>query len=415
MGWNVPSITMSKFTLRNLKMSRIAIFTSTYPYGKGETFLADELTVLASQAEEILLIPLSIPKDGQPRPIPSNCTVLELPFQHYSRTALPFSTKWKLFKWWMAEARAKHLKWGDFKKDLSALFRTAFKGQLALSSSEITKDTICYTYWFDEWTLALTIGRVKTISRKFITRAHGFDLYEYRKELGVIPYRKRCLMELDQVYSVSHEGRDYLKQKYPTFESKFTTAHLGVDVQHVPFVPSTETPVRIVSCSRMVPLKRLHLIIEALKGTTKAIEWVHFGSGELEEQLKEQASTLPSNVTVRWKGHVSTREIIAYYQTTPIDWLINVSSTEGLPVSIMEAIACGIPVIATNVGGVKEIVTSVTGKLIDADVDVNFLTEQINEAKRETKSFQAKEIRTFYETYFRATKNFELFYASLNS
>ena len=44
---------------------------------------------------------------------------------------------------------------------------------------------------------------------------------------------------------------------------------------------------------------------------------------------------------------------------------INLSSSEGIPVSIMEAQSFGIPVIATNVGGSGEIVVSETGVLVD--------------------------------------------------
>ncbi|MBQ4033783.1 MAG: glycosyltransferase [Paludibacteraceae bacterium] len=52
---------------------------------------------------------------------------------------------------------------------------------------------------------------------------------------------------------------------------------------------------------------------------------------------------------------------------------MNVSSTEGVPVSIMEALAAGIPVIATNVGGTGEIVDSNVGELINVKTSADDL------------------------------------------
>ena len=46
-----------------------------------------------------------------------------------------------------------------------------------------------------------------------------------------------------------------------------------------------------------------------------------------------------------------------FYASAPIDCFIQLSSTEGLPVSIMEALSFGIPVIATDVGGVSELIS----------------------------------------------------------
>lgn len=56
---------------------------------------------------------------------------------------------------------------------------------------------------------------------------------------------------------------------------------------------------------------------------------------------------------------------------------INLSSSEGVPVSIMEAFSFGIPVIATDVGGTSEIVNNSVGSLVDADVDYKKIKNEI--------------------------------------
>ena len=53
-----------------------------------------------------------------------------------------------------------------------------------------------------------------------------------------------------------------------------------------------------------------------------------------------------------------------FYRNNPVDLFANVSESEGTPVSIMEAISCGMPVLATAVGGNPEIVSEQNGKLL---------------------------------------------------
>jgi glycosyltransferase involved in cell wall biosynthesis len=66
-----------------------------------------------------------------------------------------------------------------------------------------------------------------------------------------------------------------------------------------------------------------------------------------------------------------------FYQERPADVFINVSSTEGTPVAVMEAASCGIPVIATAVGGNTEIVSERNGTLLNPDPTPEEIAEAI--------------------------------------
>ena len=59
--------------------------------------------------------------------------------------------------------------------------------------------------------------------------------------------------------------------------------------------------------------------------------------------------------------------VLKWFEENPADVFVNVSSSEGLPVSIMEAFSYGIPAIATAVGGMPEIVTEDCGVLLKPD------------------------------------------------
>ncbi|MBQ4033784.1 MAG: glycosyltransferase, partial [Paludibacteraceae bacterium] len=112
----------------------------------------------------------------------------------------------------------------------------------------------------------------------------------------------------------------------------------------------------IVSCSNAIPLKRLDLIAEALQKADFPIQWTHIGSGPTLEKISAMVESMPKNVTVSLLGQKSNEFVRDLYTKKHFDVFLNVSTTEGVPVSIMEALAAGIPVIATNVGGTSEIV-----------------------------------------------------------
>ena len=76
-------------------------------------------------------------------------------------------------------------------------------------------------------------------------------------------------------------------------------------------------------------------------------------------------------------GVVPNNEISNIYKKYKPDFFINLSSTEGVPVSIMEAFF-GMPVIATNVGGTSEIINDSVGAIINSDIDFDVTINQID-------------------------------------
>ena len=102
-----------------------------------------------------------------------------------------------------------------------------------------------------------------------------------------------------------------------------------------------------------------------------------------------------------------------FYKNNKVDLFINVSSTEGLPVSIMEAISFGIPCLATDVGGTSEIIIDgITGKLIPKDFENSFLAQEIeniiNMDKDDYNNLR-KKTRNFWKENYQAKNNFKNF------
>ena len=87
---------------------------------------------------------------------------------------------------------------------------------------------------------------------------------------------------------------------------------------------------------------------------------------------------LGGNVTYVFKGNVDNAALLEDYITENYYLFVNVSSSEGIPVSIMEASSVGIPCLATDVGGTGEIISDgVNGLLLRADVSDRELADRI--------------------------------------
>ena len=232
-------------------------------------------------------------------------------------------------------------------------------------------DCLFYTYWFNEVPLGLGLARRIWPELRLVSRAHGYDLYEEVNRPPYWPCRESALNSVDAVFSVSLKGAEYLRQKYPGYESKIRTARLGLSSPRILAQSSSDHIYRIVSCSKLVPVKRVQLIMQgitaaAARRPSQEFEWCHLGVGPLRQELEAALSLMPVNVTACFAGYSGQADVFRYYRDHPVDVFINTSASEGTPVAIMEAISCGIPVIATAVGGNAEIVSEKNGHLLPA-------------------------------------------------
>jgi glycosyltransferase involved in cell wall biosynthesis len=169
----------------------------------------------------------------------------------------------------------------------------------------------------------------------------------------------------------------------------------------------------LVSCSTLKPVKRVHLIIEALARVESLdITWIHFGYGSLQTELEaliiEKLSS-KNNIHPRIHGAITNHDLFQFYSHNYVDLFINTSSSEGLPVSIMEAQSFGIPTVAMDVGGVSEIVGAETGVLLHPDDPPEQIAKAIRELlslPKEQKDRLRKNVMDQWETHYNAEKNY---------
>jgi glycosyltransferase involved in cell wall biosynthesis len=118
----------------------------------------------------------------------------------------------------------------------------------------------------------------------------------------------------------------------------------------------------ILSVARLVPLKNLQLLLEAVAIARRRVPDVHaviVGDGPEAASLKRHVATLDLGDAVTFVGGVPHGETPPYYRAAEVFALS--SSFDNSPNVILEAMACGLPVVTTDVGGVREFVADRVG------------------------------------------------------
>jgi glycosyltransferase involved in cell wall biosynthesis len=229
-------------------------------------------------------------------------------------------------------------------------------------------------------------------------RFHGIDIYEERHAASYIPFRKQQLQNIHLAAPVSIAGKNYLLSRYSDLDFQCDVFRLGC-VSAGRAVESSDGILRIASCSSIIPLKRLDLLVKALAMVSFPFHWLHIGDGPARPEIEALIKNLPANARVTLAGKVDPDQLLQYYAGKPVDIFVNVSETEGVPVSIMEAFSAGIPVLATNVGGTSEIVTDEVGKLLPADLTPEQLASELTAFNNMDKDAKAKLRDRCYQQY----------------
>ncbi|CAN7342923.1 glycosyltransferase [Knoellia sp. LjRoot47] len=239
---------------------------------------------------------------------------------------------------------------------------------------------VIYAYWFYLCArVAADLRARRGWQSPLVSRAHGYDVNVHASPVKYLPQRRALLEEVTSVHPVSDAATRYLTTTYPHAATKVSTRRLGTPPPNGA-VAGRQKPATIVTCSMIRPLKRLDLVGEAvqlLRDRGHDVRWTHVGSG-----ASGYASSLRSRYEnaehVSFLGYVPNRRIFKVYQELRPTAFVNMSTSEGVPVSVMEAMACGVPPIATDVGGTAELLgPDLTDWLLPADAGAAQLAERL--------------------------------------
>jgi N-acetyl-alpha-D-glucosaminyl L-malate synthase BshA len=119
----------------------------------------------------------------------------------------------------------------------------------------------------------------------------------------------------------------------------------------------SEEDILILFIGHLEAFKGIYELIDAfckVKGKINNLKLMIIGEGHEEQKVKEKVSELELDNFIIFTGKISPEVIQNFYQMADI--FVLPSYTEGLPLVVIEAMACGLPVIVSNVGGIPEIV-----------------------------------------------------------
>ena len=159
-------------------------------------------------------------------------------------------------------------------------------------------------------------------------------------------------------------------------KSKVNIIHMGVNIRlrYVRRKFKKTSFLRIVVPANMVPVKGHKYLIEALAQIVSQgeidFECVFFGKGPLANALRALTSEVGLDNKVIFAGQITNEELLNIYEKNKVDVVVLPSITtedgqhEGVPVSLIEAMAYGIPVVSTNSGSISELLDGGRGILI---------------------------------------------------
>jgi glycosyltransferase involved in cell wall biosynthesis len=276
--------------------------------------------------------------------------------------------------------------------------------------------------WFNSCALASGMFCRNKTNFKSYSFAHAFEVNpNVSKNLGAT-FEKYKIMWNEKIFFISKTIKELCLNYLSSLginisDGKVGIRYLGVSNQGQNPSSSDKDAFTILSCSNVTPLKRVKLIAESINKCTSNIKWFHIGDGpELEEVIRFSNLRDSQKTVFRFLGRLPNEKVFDFYRNVHIDLFINLSTSEGLPVSIMEAMSFGVPVLATDVGGTKEIVNSLNGFLIDLNSSPDYIASLIdsfaNQHKENIENYRRVAKET-WESNFNLISNSFGFYSKL--
>jgi len=398
---------------------KLILLSVSFPYGNTEQFLEIEIKYLAEKFDEVIIIP-AVAK-GQMRPVPDNIIIDNR-----------FAQNNTMFKTIMSALRTINIYHELIKEPkillsitkLQRLFSFMGRGNAEYNylKKYYTHEELYYSYWFNGSSYALYLLHMKE-GVKYTFRAHGSDLY-LDVNGGYLPFRKKVIKEAERVFCISEDGVNYMKKNYaselqtPIIVSRLGTYSLSPSFTRKELQPDNQ--LHLVSCAHLSRVKRVDILISALKLLGNAnplsqIFWTHIGAGDLFEDIQEMSHQLPKNIRVTFMGHMDNKNILEFYAKNNFELFINSSESEGIPVTFMEAMSFGIPVMAPAVGGITEIINDENGFLLPKEINSTILYKELQIVLKNKQFLRDKRIkaRVSWQEKYNAEKNYRDFSNSL--
>jgi colanic acid/amylovoran biosynthesis glycosyltransferase len=217
---------------------------------------------------------------------------------------------------------------------------------------------------------AMYLQEAGLLTGPIVTVFHGADMSEHAIVERWLPHYQRLFLMSPLLLPISNLWKDRLIQ-WGASESRTRVHHVGIDVQRITANQKNRTvhrPLKVLSVARFTEKKGLEYAIAAVRDCKHPVELNIIGFGPLESDLRRAASGSPNKIN--FLGKRSHDQVFDELNKADVFLLPSVVASngdmEGIPVSLMEAMASGAIVVATRHSGIPELVThGVTGFLVE--------------------------------------------------
>jgi len=242
------------------------------------------------------------------------------------------------------------------------------------------------------------------------------NIWDTAEKLNDLAIGKQVIKEADKIIAVSNATRNYVLSLGADPE-KTVVLHNGVDLNRFKPLLNVKGEMRkklgisedkyvVLTVRRLVYKNGVDTLLEsaeiAVKKNPKLV-FVVVGKGPDFDEVKERIAQLGMQRNFRLTGFVSDEDLPFYYNVANL-FVLPSKSGEGLPLVALEAMACGLPVVATDVGGTSEVLSEDYGKLVPPNSPVS-LAEVVLEFSRKDFATLKKKLRTMVEQKYSWERN----------
>ncbi|MDO8141761.1 MAG: glycosyltransferase family 4 protein [Candidatus Brocadiales bacterium] len=233
---------------------------------------------------------------------------------------------------------------------------------------------------------AVLLGMI--FSKPVIVTAHGSDIHSFPKHFFLKQLVIFTLKKATKVVAVSQSLKESISKMVGSQKELFVIRN-GVNYEI--FSPMDKTKTRemlnlpndikiILFIGSLLPIKGVDLLLHAFADINKRdhINLIIIGKGNSEQKLKDLTKELHIGTQVSFIGTRKHDEIPLWLNAC--DLLCFPSHNEGFPTVVVEAFACGCPVVATKVGGIPEAITNDTLGILVEPNNKEELTTALNKA-----------------------------------
>jgi colanic acid/amylovoran biosynthesis glycosyltransferase len=229
---------------------------------------------------------------------------------------------------------------------------------------------------------AALLREIGALRGRIVTAFHGEDITNYPRQFPGNVYEP-LFAHGDLFLPISARWNDSLTAMGCPAD-RIRVHRMGVDLRHFSSRPpdlGRDGPLRIISVARLVEKKGIADAIRAVAGLDADYEYVIVGDGPLRAELESLARTSGVADRVRFTGSLARTAVAELLRSAAVCLAPSVTAAdgdiEGIPVSIMEAMAVGLPVVSTRHSAIDELVEDGISGFLAAEHDVPALTRSL--------------------------------------